>query len=433
MGELKRHLGLWGATSIGIGAIIGAGIFVLSGVASGLAGPAVILSFVIAGVTAFITALSSAELSSFITETGGSYIYTDKAFGKFWGFLVGWMQSFDYIVGASAISVGFAGYFVYFFGIPPTAQNVIILVAIAMPFVLTLINLKGIREAAGTNNLMVWLKIAALTLFILLGLFFLLSHGDYSNYHPFFPRGYSGMLSGAALIFFAFVGFNTVTVISEEIKDPEKNVPKSIIYAFLICTVLYIGVSTVEVGLVNWKVIGTSDAPLELALTVDTSNIFILKFVSVSALFATLSATMASILGGSRALFAMARQRVVPVFLSKISNNGIPTSSVMVTGLAIVLLIVATKGNLELIASIFNFGTLLTFFFINLSLLQLRKKMPDANRSFKVPLYPILPLLGMISCFALMFYLKQNAIIAAGVWIAIGVVAYMLNKQRQSA
>jgi APA family basic amino acid/polyamine antiporter len=433
MGELKRHLGLWGATSIGIGAIIGAGIFVLSGVASGLAGPAVILSFVIAGVTAFITALSSAELSSFITETGGSYIYTDKAFGKFWGFLVGWMQSFDYIVGASAISVGFAGYFVYFFGIPPTAQNVIILVAIAMPFVLTLINLKGIKEAAGTNNLMVWLKIAALTLFILLGLFFLLSHGDYSNYHPFFPRGYSGMLSGAALIFFAFVGFNTVTVISEEIKDPEKNVPKSIIYAFLICTVLYIGVSTVEVGLVNWKVIGTSDAPLELALTVDTSNIFILKFVSVSALFATLSATMASILGGSRALFAMARQRVVPVFLSKISNNGIPTSSVMVTGLAIVLLIVATKGNLELIASIFNFGTLLTFFFINLSLLQLRKKMPDANRSFKVPLYPILPLLGMISCFALMFYLKQNAIIAAGVWIAIGVVAYMLNKQRQSA
>lgn len=433
MGELKRHLGLWGATSIGIGAIIGAGIFVLSGVASGLAGPAVILSFVIAGVTAFITALSSAELSSFITETGGSYIYTDKAFGKFWGFLVGWMQSFDYIVGASAISVGFAGYFVYFFGIPPTAQNVIILVAIAMPFVLTLINLKGIREAAGTNNLMVWLKIAALTLFILLGLFFLLSHGDYSNYHPFFPRGYSGMLSGAALIFFAFVGFNTVTVISEEIKDPEKNVPKSIIYAFLICTVLYIGVSTVEVGLVNWKVIGTSDAPLELALTVDTSNIFILKFVSVSALFATLSATMASILGGSRALFAMARQRVVPVFLSKISNNGIPTSSVMVTGLAIVLLIVATKGNLELIASIFNFGTLLTFFFINLSLLQLRKKMPDENRSFKVPLYPILPLLGMISCFALMFYLKQNAIIAAGVWIAIGVVAYMLNKQRQSA
>lgn len=433
MGELKRHLGLWGATSIGIGAIIGAGIFVLSGVASGLAGPAVILSFVIAGVTAFITALSSAELSSFITETGGSYIYTDKAFGKFWGFLVGWMQSFDYIVGASAISVGFAGYFVYFFGIPPTAQNIIILVAIAMPFVLTLINLKGIREAAGTNNLMVWLKIAALTLFILLGLFFLLSHGDYSNYHPFFPRGYSGMLSGAALIFFAFVGFNTVTVISEEIKDPEKNVPKSIIYAFLICTVLYIGVSTVEVGLVNWKVIGTSDAPLELALTVDTSNIFILKFVSVSALFATLSATMASILGGSRALFAMARQRVVPVFLSKISNNGIPTSSVMVTGLAIVLLIVATKGNLELIASIFNFGTLLTFFFINLSLLQLRKKMPDENRSFKVPLYPILPLLGMISCFALMFYLKQNAIIAAGVWIAIGVVAYMLNKQRQSA
>ena len=430
--ELKRHLGLWGSTSIAIGAIIGAGIFVLSGVASGLAGPAVILSFLIAGIAAFLTALSAAELSSFITEAGGSYIYTDKAFGKFWGFLVGWMQTFDYIVGASAISVGFAGYFVYFVGIPPTAQNVIILVAIAMPFALTLINLKGIKEASVTNNLMVWLKVAALTIFVLLGLYFLISHGDYSNYHPFFPRGYSGMLSGSALIFFAFVGFNTITVISEEIKEPEKNVPKSIIYAFLICTVLYIGVSAVEVGLVNWQIIGASSAPLELALMVDTSNIFILKFVSISALFATISATMASILGGSRALFAMARQRVVPEFLSKISKNGIPTSSVLVSGIAIILIIVVTKANLELIASIFNFGTLLTFLFINLSMLQLRKKMPAANRTFKVPLYPIPPILGMISCFALILFLKQNAIIAAGVWIAIGMVAYVLNKQRQS-
>ncbi|MCL7412693.1 MAG: APC family permease [ANME-2 cluster archaeon] len=432
MAELKRHLGMWGATGIAIGAIIGAGIFVLSGVASGMAGPAVILSFLIAGIVAFLTALSSAELSSFITEAGGSYIYTDKAFGKFLGFVVGWMQSFDYIVGASAISVGFAGYFVYFIGIPPTAQNVIILVAIAMPFSLMLINLKGIKEASVTNNLMVWFKGTALTIFVLLGLYYLISHGDYSNYHPFFPKGYPGMISGAALIFFAFVGFNTITVISEEIKEPEKNVPKSIIFAFLICTSLYIGVSVVEVGLVNWKIIGASSAPLELALTVATGNIFILKFVAISALFATLSATMASILGGSRALFAMARQRVLPGFLSNISKNGIPTSSVLACGVAITLIIIGTKGNLELIASIFNFGTLLTFFFINLSMIQLRKKMPDANRTFKVPLYPIPPLLGIISCFALILFLKSNAIIAAGIWIVIGVVAYLINQQRQS-
>jgi APA family basic amino acid/polyamine antiporter len=431
MTELKRNLGVWGATSIGIGAIIGAGIFVISGVASGFAGPAVILSFMIAGIVSFLTALSSAELSSFITEAGGSYIYTDKAFGKFWGFLVGWMLSFDYIMGACVISVGFAGYFVYFVGIPITAQSAIIMIAIVMPLLLTLINLKGMKEASGTNNLLVGLKVTALALFIAVGLFFLLSNGNFSNYNPFFPRGFAGMLSGAALIFFAFVGFNTITVISEEVKDPEKNVPRAIILAFAICTVLYIGVSIIEVGLVNWKIIGTSSAPLEVALKMATDNIFILKFVSISALFATASATMASILGGSRVLFSMARQHVIPGSLAVISKTGIPTLTVLVNGTAIALIILASKGNIELLASIFNFGTLMTFFFINLSLLRLRQKMPDANRTFKVPLYPVLPILGMISCFALMLYLKPNAIIAAGIWIAIGSSAYEFNKRRE--
>jgi APA family basic amino acid/polyamine antiporter len=432
MAELKRHLGMWGAASIGIGAIIGAGIFVLSGVASGLAGPAVILSFLIAGLVALLTALSSAELSSFITEAGGSYIYTHKAFGKFWGFVVGWMQSFDYIVGASAISVGFAGYFVYFAGIQPTAQNVTIIVAVAMPLVLTLINLRGIKEASGTNNMLVLIKVTALSLFIIVGLFFLFSHGNYSNYHPFFPKGVSGMFSGAALIFFAFIGFNTITMIAEEVKDPEKNVPRSLILAFLICTILYIGVSVVEVGLVDWKIIGTSDAPLELALRAATSNIFLLKFVSISALFATASATMASILGGSRAIFSMARQRVIPGLLARISKNGVPTFAVLISGAAIVFIIIVTKGDLQLIASIFNFGTLMTFFFINMSLLQLRKKMPDAQRPFRVPLYPVTPILGVISCFGLVFYLKMNAIIAAGVWIVLGLLVYEYNKRREA-
>jgi|SRR5659263_18545 len=177
MTELKRSLSVWGATSIGIGAIIGAGIFVISGVASGFAGPAVILSFIIAGIVSFLTALSSAELSSFITEAGGSYIYTDKAFGKFWGFLVGWMLSFDYIMGACVISVGFAGYFVYFVGIPITAQNAIIIISIVMPLLLTLINLRGMKEASGTNNLLVGLKVTALVLFIAVG-FFSFSHTE---------------------------------------------------------------------------------------------------------------------------------------------------------------------------------------------------------------------------------------------------------------
>jgi APA family basic amino acid/polyamine antiporter len=430
MSELKRSLGVLGAASVSIGAIIGAGIFVLIGVASGLAGPAVILSFILAGVIAFFTALSSAELASFITESGGSYIYTHMAFGKFWGYLVGWMQSFDYIVGASAVSIGFAAYFTYFLGIPPT-QGIIIIVGSVLPIVLMLVNFKGIKEASGANNLLVGLKVSALVIFIFVGGSFLVSHQDFSNYHPFFPMGVAGMFSGAAIIFFAFVGFNTITVIAEEVKEPEKTVPKAIMLAFFISTLLYIGVSLVSVGLMNWKNLETSDAPLEIALRAATNNIFILKFISISALFATASVVMASILGGSRAIFAMARQRVIPGMLAKISKNGVPTSSVLLSGVVIALIIIAAQGNLDWLASIFNFGTMMTYFFINLSVVRLRQKMPDADRKFKVPLYPLPPVLGVLSCFVLSFYLNQNAVIFAGVWIIIGLAAYEYNKRRE--
>ncbi len=429
MTELKRNLGVWGAASISIGAIIGAGIFVLIGVSSGLAGPAVVISFLIAGIAAFLTALSSAELSSFITEAGGSYIYTHKAFGKFWGFLVGWMQSFDYIVGASAVSIGFAAYFVYFADIQ-SSQAVIIVVGVILPLTLMIINLRGIREASGTNNMLVGIKVTALIMFIIVGGSFLISHRDFSNYHPFFPNGISGALSGASIIFFAFVGFNTITVLAEEVKNPEKNVPKAIMLAFSICTLLYIGVSIVAVGLVNWRILETSDAPLEAALKAATDNVILLKFISISALFATASVVMSSILGGSRALFAMARQRVIPGVLAGISRNGIPIRTVLLSGIIIALIVVVSQGNLDWLASIFNFGTLMTYFFINLSVLVLRKKMPDANRTFKVPFYPFIPILGLLTCFILAFYLNPNAVIFAGAWIAIGVAAYAYNKRR---
>jgi len=424
MPELKRTLGVLGAAGLCIGAIIGAGIFVLIGVASGIAGPAVILSFSIAGIAAFLTALSSAELSSFITEAGGSYIYAQKAFGNFWGFLVGWTRTFDYIAGAGLISLGFAAYFSSFFEIPP---GMIIGVAVLLPLILMLINLKGISSASGITNILVVLKIVSLLVFIAIGGLFLFSHGNSSNYYPFFPNGIGGMLSGASIIFFAFVGFDTVGVLAEEVKNPSKNVPKAIILAFLISTILYIGVSVVAVGLLNWKFLGTASAPLEMALRVATDNVFLLKFISISALFATTSVVMTSILGGSRGLFAMARQGVIPGFLAGISNKGVPTSSVIITGSAIAL--IALIGNIEWIASVFNFGILMTYLFINLSSMRLRQKMPDANRTFKIPFYPVPPILGAISCIILLFFLKINAIIFGGTWVLIGMAAYYFNRR----
>jgi basic amino acid/polyamine antiporter, APA family len=428
MTELARSLGFWGATGIGIGAIIGTGIFVLIGVASGIAGPAVILSFIIAGFVALLTGLSTAELSSFIHESGGSYIYTTKAFGEFPGFVVGWMKSFDYIVGASAVSVGFAAYFTYFVGIPAAAGTLVIIATI-WPLMLMLLNVKGVQEASWTNNLLVALKILALLVFVFVGASALFSSGNYTNYHPFFPRGVSGVMSGAAIIFFAFIGFNTIAVMAEEIKDPEKNVPRAILFAFAACTLIYIGVSVVAVGIVNWENLASSGAPLEFALKAVTNNFFILEFVAISALFATTSVIMASIMGGSRALFAMARQGVLPRVLSTISHQGVPAFTVLLCGIVISGIVLVTGGNLDWLASIFNFGTLLTFFFINLSLIRLRKTMPDARRSFRVPLYPWTPVFAMLSCVALAFYLNANAVMTAIVFLAVGIVVYYLNRK----
>jgi APA family basic amino acid/polyamine antiporter len=239
------------------------------------------------------------------------------------------------------------------------------------------------------------------------------------------------MLSGAAVIFFAFIGFNTVAMVAEEVKDPERNVPRAIILSFAVCTLLYIGVAIVAVGLVNWQVLGMSKAPLELALSVATSNPLFLKFVAVSALFATTSVIISSIIGASRALFAMAREGVIPEVLAKVSSRGIPSTTVILSGLVISLLVLLTNANLAWLASIFNFGTLLTFFFINASLLQLRRTMPDANRQFQVPLYPYTPILGLLSCVALAFFLNINAIIASAGWIAVGVLAYVINRSRK--
>ncbi len=431
MTELKRGLGLWGATDVGVGAIIGAGIFVLSGVAAGLAGPSVILSFLLAGLTAFLTALSSAELSSFITEAGGSFIYTEKAFGPRWGFLVGWTKSFDYIVGAAAVAIGFAAYLgplVEF-----TDPLFITAVAAGLPIAFLLLNLRGVKEASGANNILVGLKVLALIVFIAVGASFLLGSRDYSNYQPFFPLGVGGTVSAAAVIFFAFVGFNTITVMSEEVKDPQRNIPRAIILAFLISTLLYVGVSAVEVGLVNWQAISTSAAPLDTALRAATSNDLILDFVSISALFATASVVMSSLLGASRALFAMGRKGVLPSRLARLSKRGVPASTVIIAGVAMAAVVIVSGGNLETLASVFNFGTLLTFLFINLSMFRLRRKMPDAKRTFTVPLYPIPPILGVLSCIGLMAFLNIEALIIAAIWISIGYLIYRRSRRSREA
>ena len=425
MTTLKRNVGVFGAASVGIANIIGAGIFVLSGVAAGLAGPSVILSFLLAGFVALLTAFSSAELSSFITETGASYSYTKRAFGRFPAFLVGWFFYFDQIVGAAAVSVGFAAYFSVLLGLQDATT--LILAALGIPLIMLVLNLIGIKQVSGAASIMVIIKIFAITLVIFLGTFFLANHFDPKHYTPFFANGFSGTLNGAAVIFFAFAGFNSVSMLSEEVRNPEKTIPKALMIAFAVTFVVYVGIALVEVGVLDWHKIGSVASPLDTLANALSSNRIIIDFVSFSALIATGSVVLSSVIAGSRSSLAMSRDGLFPKYFDKISKKfGTPYISIITCGVAISVLAGIFFNNILVIASIFNFGTLFTYLFTHLSVIKLRRKEPNTNRPFKVPLYPIFPIIGVASCIALMYYLSYTAKVASFIWLLIGLALYVI-------
>ncbi|MDE1861402.1 MAG: amino acid permease [Thaumarchaeota archaeon] len=421
--QLKRNLGLLGVTSLGIANIIGAGIFVISGVAAGLAGPSVIFSFLIAGTIALLAALSYAELSSFVHETGASYAFTKRAFGRFWSFVVGWFNYFDYIVGAAAVSIGFAAYFTELLGL--NGGTAMILSAIGLPVVLTALNLIGVKEATHTTMIMVFIKIFALVLLIMLGGFYISTHLGMTHFHPFFPNGFGGTLNGAAIIFFAFLGFNTVSMMSEETKNPQKTIPKALLLAFFVSFILYIAIAVILVGILDWKTIGNNPSPLSVLASSISSNRIFLDIISFSAVVATGSVVLSSIIGGTRASFVMGRDKVLPRQLDLISRRfGTPYVSILIGGTAIAVLAGIFFKNIGEIASIYNFGSLLTYIFVHMSLMKLRKKEPMADRPFKVPLYPVLPILGLVSCVVLIYYLSNTAKLASLLWGSIGLAVY---------
>jgi APA family basic amino acid/polyamine antiporter len=428
MTELKRNVGLFGAASVGIANIIGAGIFVVSGVAAGLAGPAVILSFLLAGFIALMTALSAAELSSFITETGASYAFTKRAFGRFLSFLVGWFKYFDYVAGAAAVSVGFAAYFTELFGL--TGALPLILAATGLPIVFTALNLIGVKESAYATSIMVVIKVFALVLLMMIGGFYLAQHFNVVQFTPFLPNGANGMFNGAAVIFFAFLGFNTVAMMSEETKDPERTIPKALILAFIVTFILYMSIASLEIGVLDWQQLGISASPLEDLASAVSSNRVFLDFIAFSALIATGSVVLSSIIGGTRASFAMGRDKVLPRHFDKISERfGTPYVSVLIGGSVIVILAGLFFNDIDTIASIVNFGSLFTYLFVHLSLIKLRKSEPQARRLFRVPLYPVIPIIGAGCCILLMYYLSDNAKIASALWFCVGLLVFLVMRR----
>jgi APA family basic amino acid/polyamine antiporter len=415
--DLKRTLTLLDATSVGIGAIIGAGIFVVLGVAIGYAGPAVIISVIIAGIVASFTAFSFAELGSAIPKEGGVYEFAFELISPFTGFLVGCLWLFAQIVAGAAISLGFASYFVAIFPIFPLKT-----VAVVAALTLTGLNIVGIKQSTAVNNILVIIKVAILCLFIGFGIFQI----NPQNLSQFSPNGSFGILQGAGFIFFAYLGFGRIAALGEEVKNPERNLPLSILIALVVSVVIYVLTGLTATGLQNYQILAQSGSPIAEAAKV-LGNSTIIVAISLGALIATASVLLTNLLGLSRVAFAMARNGQLPKSIAKVSSKfGTPYVSIISTGILTTVLVFAL--DLKQTVAITSFAILSVHLTVNLSAMRLRKKMPNSTR-FRVPLYPLFPSLGLISCTILMFSLPQESWAVAAVVVAISAILYVLRRK----
>ena len=414
---LKRTLNLLDATSVGVGAIIGAGIFVVLGIAIGYAGPAIIISIIVAGVVASFTAFSFAELGSAIPKEGGAYQFAFELISPFAGFLVGCLWLFAQVVAGAAISLGFASYFVAIFPIFSLKT-----VAVAVALILTGVNLIGIKQSATVNNILVIIKVAILCVFIGFGIF----QVNPQNFAQFSPNGLFGILQGAGFIFFAYLGFGRIAALGEEVKNPERNMPLSILIALTASIVIYVLTAFTATGLQDYRILAQSGSPIADAAKT-TGNFTIVAAVSFGALIAIVGVLLTNLIGLSRVAFAMARNGQLPKSIAKVSSR-FGTPYIAVLSMSALLIVIAFALDLKQTVAITSFALLSTHLIVNFSAIRLRKKMPSSTK-FRVPLYPLIPLLGLFSCTILMFSLPIESWVVAAIVVGISTVAYLLRKK----
>ena len=402
---MKRDIGLWSATAIGVGAIIGAGIFVVTGVAAGVAGPAIIISMIITGIVAAFTALSFPELSAALPQEGGAYIFARELISPYVGFIAGWMWIFSNIFTGAAVSLGFAHYFGTVFPHLPVKA-----VAVVISLVFILLNYLGVRHSTTLNNVLVLVKIAILLFFAALGVGYL----NISHFTPFAPNGFSGVLEGSSLIFFAYAGFARIAIMAEEVKDPRHTIPRSLFLSLGISMVIYLLVSFVGIGLVGYIDLSSSGSPLAVAIHVTGSN-YAVFLVSVGAMVATASVLLTTILGVSRVTFAMARENDLPSLLSKIhSKYKTPYLAIWISGA--LMIVAAVFSDLNQVIAISNFASLLYYSIANVAALRL---------SGKIRRYPsLVPAVGLLSCLSLLVFLKLDGWLVGVIGIGLGTVYY---------
>ena len=408
---LKPTLGLWSATAINVGAIIGGGIFVVTGIVAGLAGSAFVVSMVIAAAIALFTALSFAELTTWQPVEGSGYEYVRRLVSPFAGFLSGWMWLISNTFGGAAVSLGFAYYLAAAF--PGLPINVVAAVA-CLAF--SGLNFVGIRQSALLNNVLVVVKLAVLGFFVVLGL----THINSANFLPFSPLS-SGVLFGAYFIFFAFGGFARATVIAEEVKDAKRNVPRAVILSLVISTFVYILVGVVAVGLVGSSSLASSNSPLTYAIGATGSSLA-MQVVSFGGLVATASVLLTAVLGVSRMAFSMARRRDLPESLRLLHGRfGTPYVSIWIVGFVMALLVLFV--DLTGVVVVSTFALLFWYVLVNLSALRLKCEKRLCPR--------LLPALGLCTCLVLLavvFFVAPFAWTAGVASMLVGAVFYVLTR-----
>jgi basic amino acid/polyamine antiporter, APA family len=471
--QLKRTLGPWSLIAFGIGAVIGSGIFTVTGTAAAGqhmqtasilkaplldlllhgsaasltgrpgAGPGLTISFLLTALTCGFAALCYAELASMIPIAGSAYTYAYAALGEVFAWIIGWDLILEYAVSNMSVAVGFSAYFNvacdYIFGahLPkylsepafvgqePTG-SLFNVPALLIVMLLSWLLVKGVKESAGANNIMVAIKVAAVLIFVLGAA----RAVQVSNFHPYFPNGFQGVITGAAIVFFTFIGFDSVSTAAEECRDPQRNMPLGILGTLVLCGLLYTSVAFVLTGIVNWK---TLDNAAPVANALKAIGMDKLRFtVTVGALLGMLSSLLVYQYGQARVWFAMARDRLLPsAFAGVHRRHRTPHVATWIAGLAVG--IPAGLWDIDTFADLSNIGTLFAFVIVSAGVIILRRSQPDRPRSFRVPGSPFTPILSIVSCFGLMLGLPLETWLRFLVWLAIGLVIYAFYGRQRSS
>jgi basic amino acid/polyamine antiporter, APA family len=472
--SLKRALGPSNLIALGIGAIIGTGIFVITGTATAQhAGPAVILSFIFAAIGCVFAGLCYAEFSSMIPVAGSAYTYGYATLGEIFAWIIGWDLVLEYAFGAATVASGWSGYFISLLGdfglklpasiagthwdefvfynnhwenvtkiVPklqmlgidpatlPHAHGAFNLLGFLAIVFCTLMLVIGIKESANFNTVIVAIKVCVLVIFIAIGGSYLLSHRELmaANWHPFIPKnhgfgqfGVSGILRAAGIIFFAYIGFDAVSTAAQEATNPEKDMPIGILGSLVICTILYILVAGVLTGLVNYTHLNVPDP---LAIGIDATGArWGSLLVKVGALMGLTSTIVVMLLGQSRVFFSMSRDRLLPAMFNAVHPRfRTPWISTLTVGIFVAVL--AASLPIDVLTEMVSIGTLLAFVIVCAGVWILRRRSPELARPFRTPLVPLVPILGIVISLAMMLSLTQITWIRLAVWLIIGMVIY---------